>query len=465
VGTRFGGTLIDLGAFLVVALVAEAALTGVPGDTSSFVFTVGVRVAFERLFCTFVDIFAGLAIASEASVALAFEAAIKVCALCVRGAVVLLLFALVNVLARLPCASETRVAGTLVTPRCVRALGVLVAVVFDHLVGALINLHTGRAVAAVAWFAFTRVRAGGVGTQRIGVAGVFNQLIGTLIDLQTGKLALQTVPSGALALVATSRVLADRVGTAFVRPIVAFVDIFVAQTSHRGRPAICTLARPAFWRHKFRHIDAFALVLAINAFTLAGVLCCLTVRAKEAAFAFAFRLADEVFARTSVLALVRFTLVNVGACNSGALVAGLALAFEGAGNVGAGSLGVTVVGFFLAFVDLLAAVVASVSRSACTVEGAREIVARRIVQTWGHGSQTLVCVLADRELTQEVVATVVAFFDEAGAAAAITRYQIAIITPFLGRADAIPANMFWLHVWNVYLEAAIDQVGDAADVG
>lgn len=144
------------------------------------------------------------------------------------------------------------------------------------------------------------------------------------------------------------------------------------------------------------------------------------MQAKEAGFAFAFRLADKVFARASVLALMGITLVDVGACNSGAFVAMLTLAFERTGGVGAGSVGVTVVSFFLAFVDLFATVVASVSRSASAVERAREVGARRVVQTRGHGSQTLVRVLADRSLSQEVVATVVADFDEAGAVAAVT---------------------------------------------
>jgi len=105
-------------------------------------------------------------------------------------------------------------------------------------------------------------------------------------------------------------------------------------------------------------------------FALARIILRLATGPFETPFAFAFRLAHQVRALSFVLTPGTFlatsskpfrTFIDINTFLAVALVASLALAFEGAIGVGASGMGVAVVGLFLAFVDLFAAVVASVA--------------------------------------------------------------------------------------------------------
>jgi len=119
--------------------------------------------------------------------------------------------------------------------------------------------------------------------------------------------------------------------------------------------------------------------------------------------AFTFRLTHEIFTLTFVVTPVNLPIVTVkfrafvdlNTVLAVALVAILARTLEAPGNIGASGVLVTVVGFFLALVDLLAAVGASVAWFACALERAGQVGARGIIQTGRHLSQALVGFLAD----------------------------------------------------------------------
>ena len=133
------------------------------------------------------------------------------------------------------------------------------------------------------------------------------------------------------------------------------------------------------------------------------VLCDLAAEPEDTGPAFKFRLTHEVFTSTFVVTPVNLPIVTVkfrafvdlNTVLAVALVAILARALEAPRNIGTSGVLVAVVGFFLALVDLLPTVVASVAWFACALERAGKIGARGIIQTGRHLSQALVGFLAD----------------------------------------------------------------------
>jgi hypothetical protein len=232
VETRFGLTFIFLDATVfegVVAVVAHAVVT------SMVVVATGVGVAFEAVLFALVDVLAVLAVAAETRLAIALETAVNIGAFRVLGTSVEIgIFALVDVITLVAEVSEVlvaRVACALVTPGSVRALRVVLVAIVGF-VRALIDICTCVfAVADVAWLAATLVRAGGVGAHGIGVANVI--VLFALINLHTSEsiVLLQAIASVTHALVGPFRVFARRFGRALVCIQLTFVYILVAQAS------------------------------------------------------------------------------------------------------------------------------------------------------------------------------------------------------------------------------------------